>query len=51
MRYYALVSVTKPKKKECAIRLDRKTQFSFLIQLHKTVFVWVQAVLENYNFR
>ena len=28
---YALVMVNQPRKEECAIRLDKKTQFSFLI--------------------
>ena len=34
---YALVIVTHTEKEECAINLDDKTQFSFLIQLDRTM--------------
>ena len=43
----ALVIVTKLEKEECEIRLGRNTQFYFLIQVYKTIFVWVYAVLEK----
>ena len=44
---YALVILTQQKKEELEIRLERKTNFSFLVQLYKTIYVWVYAVLEH----
>ena len=38
---YAIVIVTQQKKEELEIRFDRKTQCSFIIQIYKTMFVWV----------
>ena len=38
---YALMIVTQPRNKECAIPLDRNTKFSFIIKFYRTIIDWV----------
>ena len=38
---YTFPIVTQPKRYESVISLDRKTQFPFIVQLYKTIYVWV----------
>ena len=40
-QHYALAIVTQPKKEECAIPLDKNTQYSFIVQFYRTIFDWV----------